>query len=322
MPARSSVCVLVPCVALVLWDVLFDDQFAPRTPRVRVDERLYAVLHVGPHKCASSYLQYNIYKQFRDEVEIDGFALPSPSDIPGGFLGSKQFANKAFMLHTGHEDDIASAKWINVTEFFDRAHRAQKPLVISSEELDRSYVRFPLLKTILAPWRTHVVVIYRPFYDWVSSEHNSLWKTRKISEPLAQWVTFDRLSLLASNESFFSVAVRNRYLCHGFRVTALALNSSLLLDFVCGVMGASRTCQKLREVPTEKKNVRVTPPCKAKPCLSSDKLELMLNLSVELDAAMQAEVQRGEPFLRFDFQNKVRSEYFCTCAADRNSLER
>ena len=52
---------------------------------------------------------------------------------------------------TGQSDDIASVKWINVTEFFDRAHRAQKPLVISVENFDSKKVRFPLLKTILAP---------------------------------------------------------------------------------------------------------------------------------------------------------------------------
>ena len=79
MLARSSVCVLVTCVALLLMTVIFE----PWTDRVRVYERPYAVLHVGPHKCASSSLQYIIYEQLRDEVEIDGFALPSPSDIPG-----------------------------------------------------------------------------------------------------------------------------------------------------------------------------------------------------------------------------------------------
>ena len=217
------------------------------------------------------------------------------------------------MLQAEQHDDIASSKWINVTEFFARAHRAQKPLVISSEELDSVKLRFLLLIEILAPWRTQVVVIYRPFYDWVVSLHNQLMFAQKVSEPLTEWLTFDTLSFYASDKSSYSVAVQNRYLSHGFSVTVLSLNSSLLLDFVCGVMSASRTCQKLREVSTARVNARKSAPCKAKVCLSSDKLELMLNLSVELDGAMPAEVQRGEPFLRFDFRDKVLSEYFCSC---------
>jgi len=280
-----------------------------------VDKRPYAVLHVGPHKCASSALQTVIYDKFRDEVESDGFALPYSSEIraPHPYGREKVFASLAFMLRPAWVDDNGSQKWINVTEFFDRAHRAQKPLALSAEEFSVPTVNVPLLKSFLAPWRTHVVVIYRPYYDWLVSLHNEQFCSHSVSEPITEWLTVDMISGLAST---FSMELRNRYLAHGFKVTVLALNSSLLFDFVCGVMSASRTCHKLRETPNavHKVNARKSYPCMAKLCLLSDKLEIMLNLSVQFDGAMPAEVQRSEPFLRQDFAEKVRSEYFCSCA--------
>lgn len=207
------------------------------------------------------------------------------------------------MLRPEWVDDNASQKWINV--FFDRAHRAQKPLALSSEEFSSPIVNVPLLKSFLAPWRTHVVVIYRPYYDWLASFHNENFCSHTVSEPITE-------SALAS---MFSVELRNRYLAHGFNMTVLALNSSLLFFFVCGFMGVSRTCQKLRETPNDvhKLNARKRYTCMAKLCLLSDKLEIMLNMSLQFDGAMPAEVQRSEPFLRQDF-DKVRSEYFCSCA--------
>ena len=284
---------------------------------VPADHRPLAVLHIGPHKCASSFLQHMMYEMLRDEVESDGFALPLPTDIPGRYHGPKVFANIFGLIHRQlHE--TASREWTNVTKFFDRAHQAQKRLVISSETFGRTDVPVTVLKTLLAHWSTHVVVIYRPFYDWVVSLHKQRFCRHKISVPLTEWLTFRMMSAIASGTNWtFSVALRNRYQAKGFKVTVLALNSSLVFDFVCGIMGASRTCQKLRDVPRssdQRVNARKSYPCITKLCLSSKKLDVLLNMSLELDRAVPAEVQRSAPFLLADFGNKTRSQYFCSCA--------
>jgi len=102
-------------------------------------------------------------------------------------------------------------------------------------------------------------------------------------------VTFDRMYGFASDtaELSFSMGLRNRFLAHGFKVTVLALKSSLLFDFVCKVVGASRAGQHLQEIPNvmdQRQNAAKSSPCTAKLCLS-DKLQLLLDMSVQIDGA-------------------------------------
>ena len=83
-----------------------------------------------------------------------------------------------------------------------------------------------MLKTFLAPWNTHVVLIYRPFCDWVVSLHNQRFYRWPNFPPLTEWLTFDNIHAFASDTAdvSFSMGLRSRYLAHGFRVTVLALN--------------------------------------------------------------------------------------------------
>jgi len=302
-------------VALCCVLVANTSQFAQSTRTLRADDRPLAVLHVGPHKCASTFLQQLMYQKSPNDLENDGFALPSHTDFPGKYRGEKLIANLAFSLNPGLEDPKL---WSTATKFFNRALLARKRLVLSSEEFAKRNMSVHMLKHFLAPWNTHVVVIYLPFYDWVVSVHNEQFYHKPNFPPLAEWLTVDMMHAFASDTAdiSFSMGLRSRYLAYGFRVTVLALNSSLLFDFVCNVVGASRACQHLQEIPNvtdQRRNARKSSPRKAKVCLLSDKLQLLLNLSVQFDAAMPVEVQRSESFLREDFEGKVRSKYFCSC---------
>ena len=126
-------------------------------------------------------------------------------------------------------------------------------------------------------------------------------------------------SYVSDTEQFsFSVALRSRYLALGFEVTVLALGESLLSDLVCGVMFATRTCQKLHNLTNagrQRTNARKKNPsaCQRRSCLLSNELQLLLNMSVELDGEMPEEVQWGDLSLREDFADKVQTVYFCSC---------
>ena len=227
----AGVCVLVCGFVLLFSATTSHHQFARRRASVvklqldkdgaPVDDRPLAVLHIGPYKCASPFLQRMMYEMLRDEVESDGFALPPPTDKPGRYHEPKVFANIFELIHKQlHE--TASREWTNVTKFFDRAHQAQKRLVISSEVFGSTEVPVTVLKTLLAHWSTHVV-IYRPFYDWVVSLHKQNFCSHHISVPLTEWLTFRMMSAIASGTTWtFSVALRNRYQAKGFKVTVLA----------------------------------------------------------------------------------------------------
>jgi len=300
-------------VLCCVW-VAHEAQFAQWTKTLRTDDRPLAVLHVGPAKCASSFLQYWMGKQLRTDLENDGFVLPSETDFSTWRKGFSINVS-AWSLQPGLEDPKL---WNNATKFFNRAHSAHKPLILSAEGFARRNMSVHMLKTFLAPWNTHVVLIYRPFYDWVVSLHNQRFYRWPNFPPLTEWLTFDNIDAFASDTAdvSFSMGLRGRYLAHGFRVTVLALNSSLLFDFVCNVVGATRACQHLQEIPNvmdQRRNARKSSPCMAKVCLLSDKLQLLLNLSVQIDGEMPVEVQRSEPLLREDFAGKVGSKYFCSC---------
>jgi len=313
------VCILVFGVSLRWVLLACTAPFAQQRTPVRRDDRPRAVLHVGPAKCASSTLQQFMYLTLRDDIEHDGFALPTPNDFPGNFYDKKIVANLAQMA-LGQADERT---WSKVTQFFKRHHRDHKPLMLSSESFAVRNLSVPLLQSFLAPWNTHVVVVYRPFYDWVVSLHNAGFFSRQpwrhTSQPLTEWLTLDRMYGFMSDSDdrfLFSVGLRNKFLANGFNVTVLALNSSLIFDFFCGVVGASRTCQHLRGTPNitkQKQNARKTVPCRVTLCMLPDKLDRLLNLSVQLDGAMPVEVQRGESLLHEDFGEKVRSKYFCSC---------
>jgi len=290
------VCILVFGVSLRWVLLACTAPFAQQRTPVRRDDRPRAVLHVGPAKCASSTLQQFMYLTLRDDIEHDGFALPTPNDFPGNFYDKKIVANLAQMA-LGQADERT---WSKVTQFFKRHHRDHKPLMLSSESFAVRNLSVPLLQSFLAPWNTHVVVVYRPFYDWVVSLHNEGFYQKPNFPHLRAWLTLDKMHAFASDTASvsFSMELGNRYLAHGFRVTVLALNSSLLFDFVCNVVGASRACQHLQEIPNvmdQRRNARKSSPCKAEVCLLSDKLQLLLNLSVQIDGAMPVEVQRSTP---------------------------
>jgi len=281
----------------------------------QTDVRPLAVVHVGPHKCASSLLQAWIYLKMRDYLEMDGFALPSDGDIqtaPARVRGAKVVANFADMLQ-------GKIEATDVNRFLHRASNQSKRLLLSTEEFDWPDTKILTLKAWLTPWRVHVVVIYRPFHQWVKSYH---WQINRFRygqpkyEPLVEFASLKKLLFFSSSSSQFSIACRDRYVAAGFNVTVLQLNSSLLLDFFCGVVGAHHTCRQVRQMTTlttKKQGPSVLQSCDTDVCLGPDELSLLLILSVELDRAMPADVQFREPFIREDFSANQNSSYFCSC---------
>jgi len=254
----------------------------------------------------------------RDELESDGFAIPSNIDFPGRHVGPKVVSNLWFKLVPGHEHEVNMSKlWNGVLEFFNRAHMEGKHLVLSAEAFNSNRLRFPIFNSLLAPWDTHVVVVYRPFYDWVVSWHSQIVVDGWMHQSLTEWLTLDRMYGFVSGaeDVLFSVPLANLFRANGFSVTVLALDESLLLTFFCNVVHAHLACQELREHPpvAEKENARKSDSCNATHCLSSDKLAPLLDLSVQLDGAVPMDVQRSEAFLRDDFATKARSKYFCSC---------
>jgi len=91
-------------------------------------------------------LQAWLHGKLRDDMEYDGFALPSGTDFPGPCHGAKVTANLALAFVDGQADEETSMMWWSqATQFFNRYARESTPLILSSELSSRRNLSVPLL---------------------------------------------------------------------------------------------------------------------------------------------------------------------------------
>lgn len=226
-----------------------------------------AVLHVGPHKTASSTLQKSLF-YYRDYLRInDRVAQPFHVLLSNQTATVSGGSKSGWLLAMHLQGRMVNATLWNVFNNFVRAHaKLRHRLIISSEEFDQGRigwpgrsghisVNIPALASSLRPYNTTVVIAYRPFFEWVQSVHAEYYLNNgdhckpgvkhRSFVPLPHWLTSKRIAELASDDGFYSAAVLQRYRRH-FRDVRVHTMSNLLEDVVCDDLGATHTCTKVR----------------------------------------------------------------------------
>merc|ERR1719491_157475 len=78
--------------------------------------------------------------------------------------------------------------WRTFVSWVQAKARNRENIVLSSENLDRESIHISLLANVLAPFRTTVVVAYRPFFEWVPSIHRQIAHQGNVVT-LSRWLT-------------------------------------------------------------------------------------------------------------------------------------
>jgi len=169
----------------------------------------YAVIHVGPHKTASTTLQKIIWNGLANLFH-DNYFVPTEKLLPGVQKRIKTHANLAFCLQ--------KLSYCNVSLWSSFKHRSHvmakmgKNILISSEELSQENVDIKKLYDILKPWKhVKIVVIYRRFYEWLPSIYfetnkNNACKTK--IPTFAEWLTNQTV---AHFSKIYTTSVIHRY---------------------------------------------------------------------------------------------------------------
>ena len=308
-----------------------------------------ALLHVGVHKTGSTSLQIAL-EQNRRRLETDGCAL-LPKDFPGTAppaWGLKSGAAVAFHLqsrcrrltrsascngnaHPTLNESLAELHgglgapgrfanpeiWRFFTGFLLRSHANQSDVAISSEEFDQPTVDVPLLAAALRPFETTVVVVHRPFVDWLVSYHAEyhLHYTReaalsgRVTLPppaLEDFLTHDFIIRQASSEGTSSLPVHQRFSRYFDNVLMFELSPTFHEDLVCHVLKAPHTCasiKRARPVVVNAKGSRAEERMASRDekrlnstvCMDTATKRLLWALSVSIETRVRQLLTRARP---------------------------
>jgi len=242
------------------------------------------LLHVGPHKTGTTTLQWALYTH-ANLLRQDGWHQPSKDQFSrlkfsGKNLGHKQFANVAFFLQQDRPNASVSV-WQRFQGWISARVRANESIVLSSEELDRSSVNRSLLASVLAPFKTTVVIGYRIFFDWILSLYRQGLSWLKQHLPaaeknmtLSRWLSLRNMSEggndtmsesgddshVVFGNTYFTDDLMRAYARHFDDIRVLPLSPEMVTTLVCSFIGANRTCASLLKTQTQMKNVKASPP--------------------------------------------------------------
>lgn len=252
------------------------------------------VLHVGPHKTASTSVQFDLLDQ-ESVLGLDDWTI----------LHSEQFWNvqehkphqvkNVAACYTGVKLPHASVKdqadacsnWLNFTAQLNGTEK----VVMSSEEFSLVDEQMAQLASDLSEFSTIIVTVYRPFYEWIASiyrQERSSFQWRKGPNesqmlPFSEWLTVPRME---EHVYEFTTSVYKRYAANFSDVRMHILGPSLLAEIVCDDLHAKNTCDHCQasnmSVHNAKANYTQTSHTTADGCLSSDILQKLLTMSIDL----------------------------------------
>ena len=187
------------------------------------DDSKICVIHAGPHKTGSTSLQqFIIMTPSVDEAfKKDNYEVPNfPYDY--GKFGPIMTKNHALIVNCLRPETAKINSCQTETsrkftfnyfqEFVNDAERNGSNIVLSNEAFDQPDMNITKLTSFLEPqYKTHVVVYYRRFYDWLHSLYNQIQKTKPRNRPrvpFVEWLTNDNLQ---KHLPKYSLAVYERY---------------------------------------------------------------------------------------------------------------
>jgi len=306
-----------------------------------------AVIHVGPHKMASTSIQIGI-KNDRLQLIKDNYQVPSLLDMPGKLTGHKVMANLAICLQNTQPCD--KNFWLSVNTFFKVAPEFGFNILLSSEEFDNPKVNLKKFKSLLQPWKhVRIVVVYRRFYEWLISLYFEIHRNSVNYPSVVEWLTEKNIMLYKN--IMYTETVVNRYRAFFDDVVILNMHESrnLLARFHCDYLpNAPNVCRNARRRNQEQrantskdldykrliqatistnsfesnivaiqavKNFTTSGQVK-RTCVSSEIAEKMLNMSLEFEERLVPyffKSERGQDKLRSNF---ARSLKYSLCSID------
>ena len=172
--------------------------------------------------------------------------------------------------------------------FLDGARRAGRSIVLSAENFDNPRMDIPSLAAYLHGFETEVVVLHRPFFDWLRSYYSQIHPPISLEEFAA-----DRILDGARGRDQSSVAVY-RYSQHFRNVTMRGLAAGYITRFVCFDVRAKKLCRHLQTTPETHVNANKSVAYSHEGCMAADQKELLWAVSAVMEAQAQTLMATGE----------------------------
>jgi len=242
------------------------------------------VIHVGPHKTGTTTVQQELGKR-ASLLEEDGWTYLRPGQFGGLQEGAERKTNVANVASCYTEKTIS---WVvNQTqvcldwlEYIDKLRGTSHHVVMSSEAFAHRTAQISQLASDLRPVATKIIVVYRPFYEWIASVYRQTNAKRGISKAgFASWLTDSVMEEYAANLS--STSVYSKYAAHFSDVVMHSLDSSLLTNIACDDLGAPMACASFRRSEMTHENVKQKEDSTGD-CLSPAQRQTMETISIDL----------------------------------------
>ena len=257
--------VIVSLVSIFVWNYIrlllmmrdFDD-YESKPVKTQI---LRLVIHAGPHKTGSSFLQSEIFTTFSDELKQDGYVVPTVKEFPGPHEDSiKNSANLAIAVQVDQTcieifGDIACTEYRKSLEpgiqFVTSAWRNNSSVFLSSEEFDRPLNSTRLISLLPPTGSVEIILMYRNLGEWLRSLHNELFihRSTKIGS-FAHWLRSIAIPNLPSYAHELQVSHVARQFVN-LKITGLSIKivrslkiRSCLTEVFCDILNAHHACQK------------------------------------------------------------------------------
>lgn len=159
------------------------------------EHKTRAVIHMGPHKTASTTIQF-FSRKFKDHLQLDGYEMPWNAMETTGFRENEKIAQGplgSLWVNQAHfascfispNNSERQVHWCDPDLLLHGLDIAQKKrnIFISAEtfdEIDQEGIN--ILQPYLSNWdEVTIVVYYRRYYDWIVSVYNERNKNIAIS---------------------------------------------------------------------------------------------------------------------------------------------
>lgn len=262
------------------------------TALVSLVSGLTAIVHVGPPKTGSTSLQKTL-KDHRKSLARDNFDSFPGSAVRTEGWSARQVAKCLDRLskdQASYEQRIKNN--INCTRaldqfenFLDHARLANRNIILSTELFGDFLIDIPALATALRDFETAIVVMHRPYFDWL----RSMYTQRRPPMSLEDFASADRILAAGAGRDNSPVAVYKRYKQHFRNVTMRSLASGYIDDFVCNIVQADVTCRQLKSAPETLVNANKSSTYFAHTgCMTAGQKELLWTVSVGLEAQARA----------------------------------
>ena len=193
-----------------------------------------AILHVGPHKMASTSVQAAL-ATFHEQLNEDGFSVPSTTGGEQRLYAAASYLRcpKGEVEPCPHmtcplkcDDPEVQQGWDDLNGALDAARAEGRGIILSAEDFDRPDVRVKELFDALHGFNVTTVVMYRHYFEWIASVYGHLrshevyalecangipqgcygsvgWEERRTNTledaakrytPLVKWLTKERLT--------------------------------------------------------------------------------------------------------------------------------